>query len=605
MAENQQKKQPDDDDSEDEEAMIQAMQELLKIPDIDPAQAGTVAPRPLSPTSRATTVHEPHSETDGSAPQTNTDYEEKLHRIWEASKPKRRSVLHTMSTQTNEKEMDTKSLKVLPKELNRQSSEMIEPSSTKCCGVGNILGSPFCRIMKATQPPERKLVIDESHEEAAGNANEDNRGRGSGERKSEEPPPSDPPPPPPVSRSSDVPNEKKSEVSEQRTGKQLRRSDSMRTLTIVGHSHITTYRDHCHRDQTKQGMDKTARRKLIVACVLCLVFMIIEVIGGILSKSLAIAADAAHLLSDLAAFLISLFALYVGARPSTQRMNFGWYRAEVIGAMISVYLIWVITLILVWLAIQRLWTGEHDVDAIIMLITSALGFLFNLIMAIQLTHGHSHSHGHSHKPRKPKVLKIVTSEKTLVNAPMDATKQNLITSVSMHFAHGHSHGSPNDNINVRAAIIHVVGDMIQSIGIFIAALIIFFKPEWAFVDSICTFIFSIIVVVTTIAIMRDVLLVLMEATPDYMDYEEVRQTFMQIEGVEHVHNLRIWAISADRVALSAHLAISKTADSQEILEEATTLIHRKHDLFETTLQIEEYKPGMKTCDQCLNPTRQS
>ncbi|XP_043662682.1 uncharacterized protein YFR016C isoform X2 [Drosophila teissieri] len=122
------------------------------------------------------------------------------------------------------------------------------------------------------------------------------------------------------------------------------KSDSQRTVTITGHSHITAKWDaHCHFKEKESGVDKNARRVLIIACILCTLFLILEVIGGILSNSLAIATDAAHLLTDLASFLISISALHLAGRPSSERLNFGWHRAEVIGAMVSVFFIWVVT----------------------------------------------------------------------------------------------------------------------------------------------------------------------------------------------------------------------------------------------------------------------
>ena len=86
--------------------------------------------------------------------------------------------------------------------------------------------------------------------------------------------------------------------------------------------------EHCHTERDS-GIDKKARRKLIIASILCIVFMVVEVVGGVLSRSLAIATDAAHLLTDLASFMISLFSIWLASRPSTQRMSFGWHRAEV------------------------------------------------------------------------------------------------------------------------------------------------------------------------------------------------------------------------------------------------------------------------------------
>lgn len=152
----------------------------------------------------------------------------------------------------------------------------------------------------------------------------------------------------------------------------------------------------------------------------------------------------------------------------------------------------------------------------------------------------------------------------------------------LHGTHGHSHGGGggghghSENINVRAAFIHVIGDMLQSIGVFCAALVIYFYPTWKLADPICTFIFSVVVLFTTITILKDTLLVcylilniilwetyicqiqvLMEGTPTYLDYNEMQEIFLGIDGVRRVHNLRIWGLSINKVALSAHLAIGK------------------------------------------------
>ncbi|XP_016945127.3 zinc transporter ttm-1 isoform X1 [Drosophila suzukii] len=395
------------------------------------------------------------------------------------------------------------------------------------------------------------------------------------------------------------PEEILAENQEEKTAKispvtNSRNSDSRRTLTITGHSHITTKLDkHCHFKERDTGVDKDARRKLIIACILCSVFMIIEVVGGIISNSLAIATDAAHLLTDLSSFLISLFALHLAGRPASERLNFGWYRAEVIGAMISIFFIWVITGILVYMAIMRWVNQEFELDAMIMLITSALAIVFNLIMAVQLHLDNPHF-----TPGKFKRSKVVGSDQeNKVDLGSQKEPMSMVgRSVSTQF-----HVKEKQNINVRAAMIHVIGDLIQSIGVFVAALIIFFLPDWGFMDSVCTFLFSVLVIVVTIKILKDVLMVLMEATPDFLDYEEVKRTFLSIPGVEHVHNLRIWALSVNKVALSAHLAISKDADPQLILEEATKLIHKRFGFFESTIQIEEYSPDMENCEQCLSP----
>ncbi|CAG7836110.1 unnamed protein product [Allacma fusca] len=341
--------------------------------------------------------------------------------------------------------------------------------------------------------------------------------------------------------------------------------------------------EHCHDDELRNEFDKKARKKLWIASVLCVVFMIAEAVGGILAGSLAVATDAAHLLTDFAGFMISLFALYMAQRPATKRLSYGYHRAEVIGALTSVLLIWVVTGILVYMAVQRVIHQEFEIDAPIMLITSGVGLIVNIIMGCTL-HQHSHgpgggSHGHSH----------------------DGSG-----------GHGHSHGQHNDveasssssgstptsensykqeqiNINVRAAFIHVIGDFIQSVGVFAAALVIYFKKEWAIVDPICTFLFSILVLGTTYSIIGDALVVLMEGIPKGVDFNEVREALLSIKGVYKVHNLRIWSLSMDRIALSVHLAVHPTSgSSNSILKKASSLVRNKFGFSEMTIQIEEF-----------------
>ncbi|XP_022821774.1 zinc transporter 2-like isoform X4 [Spodoptera litura] len=348
---------------------------------------------------------------------------------------------------------------------------------------------------------------------------------------------------------------------------------------------ISEVERHCHRSRNEE-IDKRARRKLIIASILCVIFMIGEIVGGYLSNSLAIATDAAHLLTDFASFMISLFSLWVSSRPATRRMPFGWYRAEVIGALTSVLLIWVVTGVLVYMAVQRVIYKEFGINATVMLITSAVGVAVNLIMGLTLhQHGHSHGgggHGHSHGGNNP-----VLNNKERADSDAESAAS----------AHAHA----QENINVRAAFIHVLGDFLQSFGVLIAAIVIYFQPSWSLVDPICTFLFSVLVLITTFNIIKDALLVLMEGSPRGVDFQEVANTFLSLPGVVRVHNLRMWALSLDKTALSAHLAIRTGVSPQKVLEEATRLVHDKYNFFEMTLQIEEFNDGMEDCSQCKMP----
>ncbi|XP_006813932.1 proton-coupled zinc antiporter SLC30A2-like, partial [Saccoglossus kowalevskii] len=164
----------------------------------------------------------------------------------------------------------------------------------------------------------------------------------------------------------------------------------------------------------------------------------------------------------------------------------------------------------------------------------------------------------------------------------------------------------HQNVNVRAAFIHVLGDLLQSLGVLIAAFIIYFKPEYAIADPICTFIFSFIVLFTTLNILRDAISVLMEATPKGVDFKEVKSLLEMIEGVKSIHSLHIWSLTMGRNALSVHIAISSprgddSVDPQVVLEEAARILEERYNLHNTTIQIENYSNGMKHCLRCKEP----
>ncbi|KAI8438991.1 hypothetical protein MSG28_011290 [Choristoneura fumiferana] len=178
---------------------------------------------------------------------------------------------------------------------------------------------------------------------------------------------------------------------------------------------------------------------------------------------------------------------------------------------------------------------------------------------------------------------------------LDRSSESDVESSSSH------HHEQRENINVRAAFIHVLGDFLQSFGVLVAAIVIYFKPSWDLVDPICTFLFSILVLITTFNIIKETLLVLMEGSPRGVDFQEVANTFLSLPGVVRVHNLRMWALSLDKTALSAHLAIRTGVSPQKVLEQATRLVHDKYNFFEMTLQIEEFSDGMEECSQCKMP----
>ncbi|OUM58428.1 hypothetical protein PIROE2DRAFT_25257, partial [Piromyces sp. E2] len=250
---------------------------------------------------------------------------------------------------------------------------------------------------------------------------------------------------------------------------------------------------------------------------------------------------------DVIGFLISLIAVIVSQRKATKKYSFGYHRAEIIGALLSLAFIWVLTIGLVIGAIDRL---KHpvEINANVMLITAIIDM-----------NPQSPDHG--------------TSSHTEENA-----HRRLVENYK------------KENINVKAAIIHIIGDLISSLGVVLAATIIYFDPSKVYIDPICTFIFSIIVIFTTINLLKQTLSVIMESTPEHIDSDEVRKDLSKIRGILNIHDLHIWNITIGKPAIAAHINVknegSIVEEYQRILNNAQYILCTKYGIHHTTLQIE-------------------
>lgn len=354
--------------------------------------------------------------------------------------------------------------------------------------------------------------------------------------------------------------------------------------------------DNSHAKEDREKEKKTARKRLYVVSVICLIFMIGEILGGYFAGSLAVMTDAAHLLVDFFSFIISLLSLWLSSRPATHRLSYGWHRAEILGALLSVFTIWLVTGVLVYLAVERLVSDDYTIEGTVMLITSGCAVLANIIMALTLHqsgHGHSHgglsSHSHSHGHGNGNVPK---TNSTVTAQPCPNGDTDLEQNQSEHRAH-------QANASVRAAFVHVVGDLLQSLSVLVSALVIFFKPEYKMADPICTFLFSILVLCTTFTIIKDILVVLMEGVPAGVKYSEVRDGLLAVKGVTAIHNLHIWALTVNQALLTAHVAIDETVDAQTVLREMTQACYSSYNFHSITIQMErqaDLKPGCTLCE---------
>ncbi|XP_041814992.1 zinc transporter 2 [Chelmon rostratus] len=338
---------------------------------------------------------------------------------------------------------------------------------------------------------------------------------------------------------------------------------------------------HCHGTKAlacEDSVDKLlAKKKLYIASAVCLVFMIGEVIGGYLAHSLAIMTDAAHLLTDFGSMMVSLFSLWISSRPPTKTMNFGWHRSEILGAFISVISIWIVTGALVYLAIERIVRNDYEIDGHVMLVTSGCAVIVNIIMAYILHHSTTfHAHGSGYHQ-------------------IDEDGRSPV-------GHSHSLLSGHGNTSVRAAFIHVVGDLLQSVGVMVAATIIYFRPEYKVADPICTFLFSVFVLCTTVTILRDVFRILMEGSPKGIEFNSVKEVLLSVKAVKSMHCLHLWALTLGQALVSVHLAIDEGADAQSVLQEATDLLHTKFGFHSITIQVELYSEDMSHCSHCQDPS---
>ncbi|RKP06015.1 cation efflux protein, partial [Thamnocephalis sphaerospora] len=284
------------------------------------------------------------------------------------------------------------------------------------------------------------------------------------------------------------------------------------------------------------------KRRLSRVMILCSVFFLVELVGGMLAGSLALMSDAFHLLSDIAGFGISLLAIHIAQRPPSKRYSFGYHRAEVVGVLFSIFFLWFLTLLLVIEAVGRL-RNPQPVEGTTMLTIALLGLGVNLMFVVGLI---------------PPLHGILTCRPVQMN------------------------------INVRAALLHVIGDILSSLGVVLSSLWITFYPEHSSVDPLCTLFFSVIVVATTVGIVRETVGVLMEAVPHDIDLDQVQQTLLAVNGVNGVHDLHVWSITADKTALVGHLettTVDGAADDQ-ILATARRLLDEHFQIRHVTLQIE-------------------
>ena len=310
----------------------------------------------------------------------------------------------------------------------------------------------------------------------------------------------------------------------------------------AGHDHSAhdhAGHNHAGHDHAGHGHGHAASRGLKGALVVTSLFLVAEVVGGLISNSLTLLADAGHMLTDIGALAFSLFVTWLARQPSTPQKTYGYLRWEILAALLNGAALLAISAAIVWEAIQRLRTPE-PVQTGVMLGVGAAGLVVNAIAARML-----------------------------------------------HAGSGHS-------LNMRGAYLHVLSDLLGSVAAVVAALFIRNKG-WAIADPIASIVMTVLIVRSSWGLVRESVDVLLEATPSHIDLAAVRRSLEAIEHVVSVHDLHVWTLTSGVVAMSAHAVIHDPTHNQEALEAMTRSLATQ-GISHTTIQIEG-----RTLEECEPP----
>ena len=292
-----------------------------------------------------------------------------------------------------------------------------------------------------------------------------------------------------------------------------------------GHQHAA---GHHHGFGHSHGSDASARN-LRIALVLTATLLVVEVIGGILSNSIALLADAGHMLTDVAALGLALFVAWFSKQPSTPQKTFGYLRWEILAAFVNGATLLLISAWILWEAVMRLRAPE-PISGGLMLGVAVAGLVVNIIAARVLVRG------------------------------------------------------SNDNLNARGAYLHVLGDLLASVGTVAAAIAIRYTG-WLVADPIASILTTVLIMRGAWLLVRESVDILLESTPAHIPLPAVRGQLEAIPGIESVHDLHVWAVTPAVVSMSAHCIVREPAQHQHVLEH----IHDAMRLFgieHVTIQLE-------------------
>lgn len=289
------------------------------------------------------------------------------------------------------------------------------------------------------------------------------------------------------------------------------------------HSHDHGHHSHDHR--VPEAESRTLRWVLGITAA----FMVAEVVGGVVSGSLALLADAGHMLTDVAALALSLTAFRLARRPPTPGRTYGWVRVEILAALINGAALLAIVAWVLWEAVGRI-QAPGPVDAPIMLAVAVVGLIVN--------------------------------------------------AVGLRLLHGHHHGS----LNARGAYLHVLGDLLGSVGAIVAGVVVA-TTGWTAADPIASVVIAALILVSAWRLVREATDVLLEAVPPHIDAESLLADLRGVEGLDDVHDLHVWTLTSGFVAMTAHGVLDDATLHAQVLDRVRA-IGSDHGIRHVTFQLE-------------------
>ncbi len=285
--------------------------------------------------------------------------------------------------------------------------------------------------------------------------------------------------------------------------------------------------DHRHEHKHSYG---SSRRRLSVVLALTVTYMFAEAIGGYVTNSLALLSDAGHMLTDVAALTLALLALWFSSRPVTPQKTYGYYRTEILAALANGVTLIVISILIFYEAVERIQSPE-PVRGFQMMLIAVGGLVVNGVSAWML------------------------------------------------------HGATEDNLNVRGAFLHVMGDALGSVGAIIAGLVNW-QWGWTLADPVISVVIGLLIIFSSWQIIRESVNILLEGTPSHIDIQAVIVAMHEVEGVVNVHDLHVWAISSGKEALSAHITLESGASHREALRSLQQKLRHDFNIGHVTIQLE-------------------